>query len=102
MERNIDVIGEPVRHDYTAAEVEAIRARPWYMGVPFQGRNGRAGVTYMRPGLLAVRGERLRDLHDVVPGEVFFGEMGHQLGWTDATFEQGTAMVAVNNAEACG
>lgn len=79
MEQGIDYIGQPAWHAYGPGEAERVMAQPWYMGVPLQRREGRVGTAYMSGGLMAVRGECLRDVQ--YPGEVWLGEMANQLGW---------------------
>jgi hypothetical protein len=94
MTQGIDCIGRPAWHEYLPGEAERIQAQPWYMGVPFERRDGRLGVAYFGGGLMAVRCERLRDVE--YPGEVWFGEMGRQLGWSRAEPEVLTAENAEN------
>jgi hypothetical protein len=59
MERRIDYFGQPYWIDYVPAQAAMLKEQPWYTGVLFLSRNGRAGVQFMT-GFLAVRAERLR------------------------------------------
>jgi hypothetical protein len=80
MDRGVDYIGQPAWREYGPREIEKIQTKPWYVGVPFERRSGRAGVAYMQTGIIAVRSERLRGVKDV--DEVSLGEIGRQMGWT--------------------
>src|SRR5437660_980045 len=58
--QGIDYVGQSSWHPYSAAQLEAVQSFPWYMGVPFDRREGKPGVSYMRAGFMAVRSEGLR------------------------------------------
>jgi hypothetical protein len=55
MDRGVDYIGAPVWREYGPKDIERIQAKTWYLGVPFERRSGRAGVSFMRKGVIAVR-----------------------------------------------
>lgn len=91
LESNADYVGQPQWRQYQPGELEAIRARPWYLGVPFERRAGHAGVTFMRKGLMAVRCQRLREANYPEPdaaadNDYVLGEIARQLVWSRAEF----------------
>jgi hypothetical protein len=93
LESGTDYIGQPGWHSYLPAEAKRMLTRPWYMGVPFAQREGRAGVNYMRGGFVVARVERLREVNFPQPGvaanlDVELGEMARQLGWSQAAHDQ--------------
>jgi hypothetical protein len=99
LEERIDYIGKSSWHDYSVAQLEAIQSHAWYMGIPFDRREGRLGVSFVPWGLLAVRSERLREAGFPNLGfreaertqglteDVILGEMARQFGWTRAIHE---------------
>jgi hypothetical protein len=80
MDEKVDYFGTPAWHAYTPREVERIQTQPWYMGVPWARRDGKAGVEFMTGPVVGIRSERLQEVK--YPGEVMLGEMARQLGWT--------------------
>ena len=97
MDQGIDYIGQPAWHEYSPSQQEALQNFPWYMGVPFDHKDGRVGVSYMRPGFVVVKSEglqqadfpeaggpRKKERLGMFPNEVLLGEIARQLGWTQA------------------
>lgn len=89
--QRIDIIGRPAWRDYLPGEVEQVQRYPWYMGVPAERREGRAGVSCMAGRFLAIRVERLRQANDPEAGfaagsDVLLGAAAHQLRWTQASY----------------
>jgi hypothetical protein len=98
MDQGLDYIGQPAWHEYSPSQQEALQSFPWFMGVPFDRKDGRVGVSYMRPGFVVVKAEGLQQADYPEAGgqkrkerlgmfrnEVLLGEIARQLGWTHAT-----------------
>jgi hypothetical protein len=95
LEKGTDYIGQLAWHEYSSAELDLIQTFPWYVGVPFDRREGRIGVSYMAPGFMVVRREGLqqaniRGTNSFETGDTLFpphgsdillGEIARQLEW---------------------
>jgi hypothetical protein len=102
LDDGIDYAGSAAWHIYTAPELAAIQKYPWYMGIPFDRRDGRLGISYMQRGIVVVRSDLLRQTnfpeasslanrdgaYHLTP-EVILGEIARQLGWRQADYSQG-------------
>jgi hypothetical protein len=101
LRQRVDYIGSPHWVDYTPQQAEWLQAHPRYLGVPFERREGRLGVSFMAGGFVAVRSERLREANYPVPGvawkdgpppgdvgDPLLGEIARQLGWSRAAHAQ--------------
>jgi hypothetical protein len=83
MEQGVDYIGVPAWQEYLPAQMETIQTQRWYLGVPFERRNGRPGVSYMVDGVTAIRAERLHEANiPQVCNDVTLGEIARQMGWS--------------------
>jgi hypothetical protein len=94
LEGRVDYIGHADWHGYRPGEAERRQTEGWYLGVPVERRDGKAGVAFCREGLIAVRAERLREasfppVRATGPLDVLLGEMAHQLGWTRGDLHEG-------------
>ncbi len=101
LEQGTDYVGHARWHDYSPTQVEAIRTCSWYLGVPFDRREGRHGIWFVPWGFMAIRSDRLReadfpDLGSSSRGnkfhrcgdDVLLGEMARQLGWKRAEHKE--------------
>ena len=101
MKDGVDYVGQPAWHDYLPAEMEMIQARSWYLGIPFERREAKFGVSFMKRGFMVVRPSRLHEANFPEAntlgqsaellrgnGEILLGEIAHQLGWTRANHDQ--------------
>ena len=91
----IDYFGQPYWIDYLPAQAALLKAEPWYTGVPFLSRNGRAGVHFMT-GFLALRGTLARHQPARWPrrlemgayrnfgSDIVLGELARQQNWSQA------------------
>jgi GR25 family glycosyltransferase involved in LPS biosynthesis len=95
LEQQADYVGQREWHEYVPAEMQKVQAHPLYMGVPFDRRGGRPGVSFLSGGLLAVRAQRLRETNYPQPGRdrsltgkagdrILLGEIARQQGWKAA------------------
>ena|ERR1700677_2607090 len=93
-----DYIGHRQWTDYSPDQLEQIQLRPWYMGVPFEKRDGRPGVSNVPWGMMAVKSQRLREANfpeprlaaDGIAGcgsDVLLGEIARQLGWKHKDYQ---------------
>jgi hypothetical protein len=85
-----DVIAPRGWHEYAAGEVERLQGQPWYVGVPVERREGRAGVGGVRGGFFAIRSALVRETGFPDPArsmDIRLGEMAHQLGWRWIEFD---------------
>lgn len=96
-ESGVDYAGREAWLDYGPGQPEAVRAQPWYRGLPFAARNGRLGIPYVPAGFLLIRARCLREAnypavtrwprsHPLarLPREALLGEMARQLDWSRA------------------
>jgi hypothetical protein len=95
LNKGAEYIGRPTWHVYTQGQMDFVQGCPWYLGVAFERREGRAGVAYMSPGFTVVRSEGVRQANYLDKGlyfraensvqcgsEVLLGEIARQVGWT--------------------
>jgi hypothetical protein len=96
-----EFIGMPSWHEYAPQQMEDLQNFAWYMGVPFERRDSRSGISFMNPNFMVLKSEGLQqagfpDSHpmkrretDVMASDaVLLGEIAHQLGWKMATFAE--------------
>jgi Glycosyl transferase family 2 len=95
LDKGFDCIGQPRWHDYLPGQMEQLQTYPWYMGVPFDRRDRRLGVSYMAGEFRVLRAERLReanfpdlstfgnaDRSQQYSSDILLGEIARQLGWS--------------------
>jgi len=99
-----DYVGQPAWHPYSQPQMDMIQTQPWFMGVPFDRREGRPGVSYMKPGLVVMRSEGVRQANfpdarpsGVCDSDILLGEIARQLGWKQGVLGNGSQTQPAQN-----